>query len=63
MGLRNNNPWAFAVIKYKGLVPNESNCKREAKTNSKLDFSHSVNLLYLELANNKLNSMWKNMQP
>lgn len=35
MALRNNNPWAFAVIKYKDLVPNESNCKREAKTNSK----------------------------
>lgn len=63
MALQNNNPWAFAVIKHKDFVPNESNCKRKAKTNSKWDFSHSVNLLYLELANNKLSSMWKNMQP
>lgn len=63
MALWNNNLWAFAAIKYKNLVANESNSKREAKTNSKWDFSHSVNLLYLELANNKLNSMWKNMQP
>lgn len=63
MALRNNNLWAFAAIKYKNLVANESSSKREAKTNSKWDFSHSVNLLYLELANNKLNRMWKNMQP